>query len=142
MHFPANPKCGFDARYFEGLVIEICKMDKPLPYFIKKNVRDRNEPLDLSVLNLTAKEMANPNWRKVRAWLETEPPNDWRPDHERRKEELAALPIPDLRDSTSGVAHQDVDMQALRARLVEKSKRGEFSKLFPTTPSWMKNIGK
>lgn len=98
-HYPSNPQCGYEPSYFEGLTSEKMMLDKSIPYFVKKTDRARNEPLDIRLLCLTAKELANPDWPKVKAWLDTPPSEeeDWRPSSERRQA-LLNKEIPDLRD--------------------------------------------
>jgi phage terminase large subunit GpA-like protein len=118
MHFPVNQKCGYDAEYFRKLTIEVMVRDKDVPHFIKKREEDRNEPLDLAVLCLAAKELANPDWPQVMRWLETDPPKDkdWRPEEERGSVSLVNLEIPDLR----GI---EVDMASLKSKIRNDAKR-------------------
>jgi phage terminase large subunit GpA-like protein len=114
-HFPSNERAGYNAEYFQGLTIEVMKTEKASPYFTKRHPEDRNEPLDIRALCVTAKELANPNWPRVRQWLATPPTNDWRPEQDRKKE-LLNMPIPDLRDT-------EQNMAALRSQIRESSKR-------------------
>ena len=122
-HFPSNDRSGYDAAYFEGLTIEKMMTDKAAPYFVKRNTEDRNEPIDLRVMSMCSKELANPEWPKVKKWLATTAPNDWRPEQERRRA-LADLPIPDLRDvQMPSKADVDANLAALSARIDLGSKK-------------------
>lgn len=60
-HFPIGRGYNFD--YFKGLTAEVLQTKKRMgvSYRIWKQIRDRNEPLDLRVYNTAALEILNPN---------------------------------------------------------------------------------
>ncbi|SFP10698.1 phage terminase large subunit family protein [Salibacterium halotolerans] len=60
-HFPVGK--GYNKSYFEGLTAEklVTRYREGIPYNVWKQVRDRNEPIDLRVYNTAAIEILNPN---------------------------------------------------------------------------------
>jgi len=80
-HFPLNEKSGYDEVYFSQLTAERMTLSGAYPHFIKHHSSVRNEALDIRVLCMAAKELVtdDPNYTKARAWLASNPENDWRP---------------------------------------------------------------
>lgn len=60
-HFPIGR--GYNLDYFKGLTAEVVQIKKRMgvAYRVWKQIRDRNEPLDLRVYNTAALEILNPN---------------------------------------------------------------------------------
>jgi phage terminase large subunit GpA-like protein len=130
-HFPSNPKCHYDIRYFQQLTSEVLRISPSgQRYFAKPTGETRNEALDVRVLGFAGVEILDPNYNLIKRKLEGKPPNDWRAKQEEKKE-LLAMPIPDLRNTDPVVekSEGDVAMNALRSSLVAKA------------PKWM-NIGR
>jgi phage terminase large subunit GpA-like protein len=63
-HFPIDR--GYNQKYFEGLTAEKLetRYKMGVAYKVWKKIRERNEPLDLRVYNISALEILNPNLEK------------------------------------------------------------------------------
>jgi phage terminase large subunit GpA-like protein len=82
-HYPSNPKCGYDATYFQQLCSESMRTafvkGRFAPYFEVIHSGARNESLDARVYGMAAKEILDVNYAAVQASLAEAPLNDWRP---------------------------------------------------------------
>ena len=78
-HFPSNSNCGYDETYFSQLTAERLVLGGASPHFALRAQHARNEALDVRVLNLACREIADPDYSKAQAWLASAPLNDWRP---------------------------------------------------------------
>ena len=78
-HYPSNEGCNYDTAYFDQLTSERLVLTGSYPHFEKRTSHVRNEALDVRVLAMAAREIADPHWEKVMGWVASPPLNDWRP---------------------------------------------------------------
>jgi len=78
-HFPLNEETGYDTAFFDQLTSERLVLTGNYPHFEKRTSHVRNEALDVRVLAMGAKEIADPDWGKVMGWVSSPPLHDWRP---------------------------------------------------------------
>lgn len=73
VHFPADPRLGFDEYFFKGLFSEKMEFVRvggvKVPTWVK--IRERNEPLDCSVYATAAVEILQPNFELLKEHKES-----------------------------------------------------------------------
>jgi phage terminase large subunit GpA-like protein len=90
-HFPSNDASNYDTTYFDQLTAERLVQSGNFPHFELRASHIRNEALDVRVLAMGAREIADPNWAKVQSWIASTPSRDWRP-----KPPPPPVPVPPL----------------------------------------------
>ena len=129
-HFPSNPQCKYDIRYFQQLTSEVQRISPSgQRYFAKPSGETRNEALDCRIIATASVEILDPNYAVIMRKLEANPPNDWRAKQE-EKQALLSEPIPDFRNQEASVKKPEGDVNT-----------NALTSVFARKPKWM-SIGK